>query len=176
MKRDIIKKVKKFVKEEYNKSNPLTKKGLKGHFELVENYAKALLKKENADEEIVILSVWLHDIGTIKGYYKNHHISGAKIAEKFLLKLNYPKNKIEKVKHCILVHRGSKPGKVKLKEAQILINADAMAHFDEINLLLVLYKDKKELLKKLERSYAKLSKRAKPLVKSKLEKARRKLK
>ena len=50
-----------------------------------------------------------------------------------------------------------------------------MTHFDEINLLLKVHKDKKALLKKLENSYSKLSKKAKPLIKPKLEKARKRL-
>ena len=171
----IINRVKTFVKEDYKKSAPETKEGLKGHFEIVEKYANKLCEKEKgSDKEIVKIAVWLHDIGTIKGDYKNHGISGAKIAGEFLRSLNYPKVKIEQVKHCIRVHRGSKSGKVETKEAQILIDADAITHFDEINLLVRMH-GKKETLNKLERSYDKLSSNAKFLVKNKLEKARKDL-
>ena len=49
-------------------------------------------------------------------------------------------------------------------------------NFDEVNLLFKSYDSKEEVLEKLERSYKKLSNKAKPLIKDKLEKARKELK
>ena len=176
MNNEIIQKAKEFVKENYNKAIPRTQEGLKGHFETVEKYALELCEREeDIDREIVMLAAWLHDIGTIMGDYENHHISGARIAGKFLEDLNYPADRIERVKHCILVHRGSKAGKPETREAQILINADAMTHFDETESLIKTDGGKEKVLEKLERSYNKLSEDIKPLMKQKLEEFRKRL-
>ena len=42
------------------------------------------------------------------GERKDHHISGASIARDILNKINYPKERIEKIIGCILNHRSSK--------------------------------------------------------------------
>ena len=44
--------------------------------------------------------------------------------------------KIEKVKHCIHAHRGSKPIKRETVETDCVASADAMAHLDNIPSLL----------------------------------------
>ncbi len=63
------------------------------------------------------------------------------------------------------------------KEAQILTDADAMSHFDNVDgLIKRVYKNKKDTLAKLERSYVKLSEESKPMIKDKLEQAREELK
>jgi uncharacterized protein len=175
MKNKIVKQAKKFLLNEYEKAPLKTKQCFKGHFKAVEKYAKQFSKGKNIDKEVVLLSVWLHDIASVKGQYKDHHIKGAKIAEKFLSKNNYPKEKIKKIKNCILVHRGSKPRKNCSREAQILINADAIAHFDNITPLFKAYKTKQNVLAKLQRSYNKLSPEAKKIMKNKLEKAKKEL-
>ncbi len=172
---EILEQVRNFFKEEWDKASENEHKNFKGHFEGVLKYAKMLGEKEDADMEIVEISILLHDMSSVRGDYEDHHIKSAKIAEELLLKLNYPKEKIEQVKHCILAHRGSMNIKRETKEAQILADADAMCHFDEIDALLNAYKTKEAVLEKLGRSYNKLSEEAKPLVKDKLEKAREEL-
>ena len=42
------------------------------------------------------------------GEREQHHIYGEEIAEQLLTELNYPKERIEQVKNCVLNHRGSK--------------------------------------------------------------------
>lgn len=173
----VLKKVKEYYQTSFNNATPEIKSFFEDHVEKVVNHARELSKEKDVDKELVEIAAWLHDISTIQGEYKNHHANGAKIAEKFLKTLNYPSEKIEKIKHCILNHRGSKERKVETKEAQILIDADAMTHFDEIELLQsTYYKTNKSVLAKLERSYNKMSPEAKKRVKSKIEKAREDLK
>ena len=172
----ITKQVKEYVKKAFENPDANFKGAYENHFIYVVKYALQLAEKENADKEIVEIAAWLHDIGSIKGYYKNHHNVSAKIAEQLLEKLNYPKEKIGQVKYCILTHRGSVPMKKETKEAQILAAADVLAHFDDIDGLIKIYKTNKEVLAKLERGYNKLSDDAKLLVKDKLEKAREELK
>lgn len=183
MSKEIVEKVKEFVKRECEKPQAFFKGAYIRHIIPVVRYAFQLAEKENADKEnadkeIVEIAAWLHDIASIRGDYENYHISSAKIAEQLLKSLNYPQEKIEQVKHCILSHRGSKEIKKETKEAQILADADAMSHFDDIGGILkneLFNNDKRQVLEKLERSYLKLSDYAKPLVRDKLEKARKEL-
>ena len=104
------------------------------HIQAVVKYAKLLATKRKADIEICELSAWLHDYASLqdKKYYKDHHIHGARLAEEFLTDLNYPKVKIEKIKHCILTHRGSINKNKNTVEAEILADADAMAQGNQI--------------------------------------------
>ncbi|MDD5133040.1 MAG: HD domain-containing protein [Candidatus Nanoarchaeia archaeon] len=128
---DIIEKVRNFVEEECKK--PSSKYGYEPylfHFTPVVNYAKILAEELKADKEIVTIAAWLHDIGSIIEGRKDHHISGAKIAEKKLTEFGYPKEKIGKVKQCILNHRGSQNRKRISVEEQIIAEADAMSNFE----------------------------------------------
>jgi len=174
---EIIEKVKEFVKKECEKPESYYKGIFMNHFVLVSNHALQLAERENADKEIVEIAAWLHDIASVRGVHAEHHIVGSEIAEKLLKKLNYPEKKIEQVKHCILSHRASKKIKRKTKEAQIIADADALAHFDDMNNLRKdVYNSKTKILAKLERTFTKLSPYSKTLAKHKLEKARKLLK
>lgn len=129
----IISEVKKFVEEESKK--PTSKYGYEPfiyHFTPVVKYARKLAKEYKADLEIVTIAGWLHDIGSITCGRKDHHLTGAKIAEKKLQELKYPQEKIDRVKNCILNHRGSVKNKPESIEEQILIEADAMSSFDNL--------------------------------------------
>jgi uncharacterized protein len=95
------------------------------------------------------------------------------LAEEILKNLNYPPEKIEIVKQCILSHRGSKPRQKLALEELCVADADAMAHFDSISSLfyLAFFSHKMSideaddwLAKKLERSWSKLSPEAKEIV------------
>ena len=130
---NVIQEIIKFVEEESKK--PTSKYGeepFEFHFKWVAKYSKDLAKEFNADEEIVEIASWLHDIGSIVEGRENHHIIGAKIAEEQLKELNYPQEKIERVKDCILNHRGSREDERKTIEEKIVAEADAMSNFDNI--------------------------------------------
>lgn len=76
----------------------------------------------NDDElEIVILAAWFHDLGYIIKVDGHEEIS-ASYAEEFLLNENYPKDKIEKVKKCILATKVPQKPKNILEE--IICDAD----------------------------------------------------
>ncbi|MFA6548252.1 MAG: HD domain-containing protein [Candidatus Magasanikbacteria bacterium] len=148
------------------------------HIVSVVKYAKLMAKKINADEEVVEIAALLHDYAGIKDYklYEDHHLHGAELAERILKKFNYPQNKIEQVKHCILSHRGSKVTKKLTKEALCIADADSMAHFDSISSLFYLAFSSHKmntdeannwLVQKLERSWKKLSPQAKNIIKNK---------
>ena len=83
-----------------------------------------------------------------------------------LAKYNYPQDKIERVKQCVLNHRGSKDFPRNSLEEKIVADADVMSHFDSIPALfnlafkklnLDLHEGTEFVKKKLERDYNKLS-------------------
>ncbi len=150
------------------------------HIKYVVENAVELAKKYGADVEIVELGALLHDIAMPSEYgeREKHHIYGAEIAEQLLTDVNYPQDKIEKVKNCVLNHRGSKDRPRNTIEEQCVADADVMAHFDCIPSLFELaYKEKnlsisegKEFVKKkLERDFYKLSETSKELLKERYE-------
>ncbi len=179
------------------------------HFSSVVKYSKILGEKNNADLgkttlnsivfpsspnpnieslqgfvdlEVLRIAAWLHDIGSILDGREDHHITGAKIAEDKLREFNYPGEKIQKVKHCILAHRGSKDIKRETIEAEILADADSMSHFDELGGLFkyefiiggINFKQReaqKRVREKLARSYNKLSDSAKKIIQPRYEAA-----
>ena len=109
---------------------------------------------------------------------KEHHIYGEKIADELLTNLNYPQDKKELVKKCVLNHRSSREVNRNTIEEQCVADADAIAHFDRIpSLFSLVYKDKnmpieegKEYVKrKLERDYEKLSPMSRELLKDRYE-------
>ena len=133
MNQEIIKETKKFVKKECEK--PESNYGhepFEFHFEPTVKYAKKLSEELNANKEVVVISSWLHDIGSIIHGRENHHETGAKIAEEKLKELNYPEEKIELVKGCIKNHRSSINNPRSTIEEKIVAEADALSCFDDI--------------------------------------------
>src|SRR3989344_570042 len=109
------------------------------HIMLVVKEAKWLCNfYPSADKEIVEAGAWLHDVGQTwigKVPYKTnenneeHHLLGKKISEEFLPSINFPKEKISQVLHCIEAHRTRKPPAPATIEAKIVASADNLAHF-----------------------------------------------
>jgi uncharacterized protein len=130
---DIIEEIKNFVERECKK--PTSKYGdepFTFHFVPVVKYAEKMADEFGGDKEVVLIAAWLHDIGSIVYGRKDHHITGAKIAEEKLKELGYPAEKIELVKKCILNHRGSQNNSSENIEEQIVAEADAMSSFENI--------------------------------------------
>ncbi len=131
---NFVERVRIFVEEESKK--PTAKYGYEPYeFHLIpmRNYAIKLAQKLNADIEIVEIAAWLHDIGSIINGRKDHHLIGAEIAENKLKELDYPLEKIERVKSCILNHRGSVNNHRATLEEQIISDADTISNFDNIS-------------------------------------------
>lgn len=180
MREDIIKILKNEVYSRAQKPTNKFGEGVYYHIEAVVKNGELLAKKYGADEEVVIIASWLHDIASITDYslYEMHHIHGAEIADQILTELNYDKDKINLVKDCIKNHRGSfKNDKLTLEE-QCVADADAISHFDSVPSLLYLAYVKKGLnieegaefvRNKLKRSYEKLSENSKEFYKEKYE-------
>ena len=152
------------------------------HIKYVVKNATELARKYNADLEIVELGALLHDIAMPSevGPREEHNVYGAKIADELLTKLNYPEDRKERVKECVLRHRGSKDLPRNTIEEQCVADADVIAHFDCIPSLFHLAFGKNEkdmsiedgtefIKKKLERDYSKLSGRTREEIKDRYE-------
>ena len=157
------------------------------HIKIVYELAKQYYKDYDADAEIVALAALLHDVASVTdvNYTKEHHIIGAHIAEEILTSENYPIERIELIKKCILNHRGSKLVDKTSPEEVCIADCDAMAHFYSIpSLLSMVYREKmlsiddgsKFVMDKLDRSYNKMSEKGKKLVKVQYESAKNILK
>lgn len=153
------------------------------HIELVYKIAIKICDEYNADYEIVALAALLHDIASVtnKDFTEQHHIIGSEIAESLLKKYNLRSEKIEIIKKCILNHRGSILMDKNTPEEICIADSDAMAHFYSVpSLLRMVYVEKGMsiddgadfVLKKLERSYNKLSERGKQIIKPQYEAAK----
>ena len=105
------------------------------HIKHVVNESVKLAKEYGADIEIVKISALLHDVAQIKkiGPKEGHNVRGAEIAEQMLLKLNYPQDKIERIKGCILHHSKSKYAEN--IEELCVADADVLAHFNGADLI-----------------------------------------
>jgi putative nucleotidyltransferase with HDIG domain len=135
----IVDSIEKLVKDAcFNKTNIFGPGIWTHHIIFVVKYSKMLAEKLGAEQEIVELAALLHDYAGIKDSSKSeeHHIWGAKEAESILRSFNYPEVKIEKVKQCILSHRGSVVVQKNSVEEICVASADAMSHIDQVVSLL----------------------------------------
>jgi uncharacterized protein len=99
-----------------------------------------------------------------------HHSIGAEKAGEILKGYNYPHDKINKVKSCILNHRSSVNNNKNTVEEICVADADAIIHLTEIaSLFYAAYKEmdknieegQKWIQEKLEKDYKKLSEKSK---------------
>jgi HD superfamily phosphodiesterase len=130
---DIVLEIKNFVEAECQKpSSHYGYEPFAFHFVPVVRYAEKLVSELGGDREVVVLAAWLHDVGSIMYGRKDHHLSGARVAEEKLTELGYPAEKIALVKKCILNHRGSQQNFRETLEEKIVAEADVLANFDNI--------------------------------------------
>ena len=108
------------------------------HITQVAANARQLAPQFHADPEVVEIAALLHDYAGIKdaALHKDHHIHGPVEAERILLTLNYPAEKIAMVKECIATHRASVHVETRSAEGACLAAADALAHIEHVPSLL----------------------------------------
>jgi uncharacterized protein len=128
----------------------------KYHIPLVKAYALKLAEQLKADKEVVEIAALLHDIGRQRFGPENHEVTGAKETVKVLQELGYDDRLIEKVRHCVEAHRGEGRFKPRTLEAKIIANADAMAHFDTVPLLLRVFGRRMSFEESLDIVYKKI--------------------
>lgn len=180
MRQDIIDYLQSKIKRRCELSSNFFGMGCFYHIKAVVDNAVMLAKQFGADEEIVIIAAWLHDVASITDYnlYEEHHMHGAEMAKEILEKFDYDKEKIAQVQSYVLNHRGSKPVERLSIEELCVADADAISHFDNVPSLLYLayvkrnlgIDEEKEFVKaKLIRSYEKLSAESKNFYREKYE-------
>ena len=107
------------------------------HIQYVYKYVVLLSKDKNVDKEVLELSALLHDISMTDMTLdrSRHNEFGADIAEQLLRESNYPEDKVQLVKNCILNHSKRRSEYRTTEEEQILVDADGLSHFDAIKKL-----------------------------------------
>jgi len=151
------------------------------HIQYVYKYVLLLSKDKDVDIEVLELSALLHDIAMtdINLDRSRHNEYGTSIAEQLLKENNYPEDKIELVKKCILNHSSKRIDYRTTEEERILVDADGLSHFDSINNLYSLAHNVMELndedtikfiQDKLTRDYNEISDELKYLIKDKYDK------
>ncbi len=105
---------------------------LLSHVPEAEKWAKLMLKKyPEANKEVVFLAVWLHDFGHYPVPAEvDHAIRGEERARKFLEQESYPKEKMDKVLHCVRSHR-CKDVMPETLEARIMAFCDSASHMTD---------------------------------------------
>ncbi|MBQ4814570.1 phosphohydrolase [Pseudoalteromonas luteoviolacea] len=99
------------------------------HVQRVVKTAKQLAVEEGADLDIVVPAAWLHDCVAVA---KNHpdRAKASKLAadkaERFLIEIGYPQEKLEGIHHAIVAHSFSANVPPTTLEAQIVQDADRM--------------------------------------------------
>lgn len=177
--------VKKIVKDAcYSANNNFSYTVWQHHVIPVAKHSLRLGKILKADLEVLEMAAYLHDYSGIFNFkfYKKHHLHSARLAGKILNDLEFPLEKIDLVKKCIVNHRGSVKMNRKGLEEKILASADAMSHFTELvdmfYLAFGIHKYKTEegakwLEEKLERSWKKIMPAGRKIIKSEREIAKK---
>ena len=140
--------VEKYVKkqiEEYKESSLDHYDFWEEHVKYVYDESMLLAGFYGADKEIVALGALLHDIALINrvGEKKDYHINGEIIARGILTKFNYDEKKKERVLKCIYNHRSS--NNAQSIEELCVADADILAHFDNVQMLLNIAYNKEHL-------------------------------
>lgn len=144
----LVDSVEKYVKkqiEEYKESSLDHYDFWEEHVKYVYDESMLLAGVYGADKEIVALGALLHDIALINrvGEKKDHHINGEIIARDLLTKFNYDEKKKERVLKCIYNHRSS--NNAQSIEELCVADADILAHFDNVQMLLNIAYNKEHL-------------------------------
>ena len=151
----------------------------KYHLLPVINNACMLAEKYGADRDIVEVSAIFHDYANLLDFANrdNHHILGAEMAEAILLQDGFSEDFVKKVKTCIINHRASIVNEKFSKEEICVADADAMSHLDSFVELICwraylgedILSCNNFVKTKIQKSYSKMSKETKELMKDKYD-------
>lgn len=102
------------------------------HIQYVHKYVVMLSKDKSVDREVLELSALLHDISMTDMTLdrSRHNEFSAEIAERLLRENDFPEDKTQLVKKCILNHSKRRQEYRSTEEEQILVDADGLSHFD----------------------------------------------
>jgi len=100
------------------------------HIMEVVAYAQQLAQRTGADEEIVTLAAYFHDISSASMGPQEHNIRSAQMARDWLEQLDYPEARVERVAAAIAAHMrpvtGTERDSLPL-ECRILYDADKIS-------------------------------------------------
>jgi len=125
------------------------------HVAECEKWARRVLKNHSeANQEIVLLAAWLHDIGqAFSPKDEDHAVKSEREARRFLSEIKYPSNLLDKVAHCVRSHR-NKDVQPETIEAKIMAAADSASHMTDICYIDMAQNAGKDVvLSKIERDY-----------------------
>ena len=124
------------------------------HVAEAEKWAKKILQKyPKADKEIILLSVWLHDIGQTIGDNNDHAVESEIESRRFLVNEGVSSEKIERIAHCVRAHR-CRDVQPETLEARLLAAIDSISHMTDFCYIDMASTNTKEVaLEKLERDY-----------------------
>jgi uncharacterized protein len=104
------------------------------HIKVVVKHALILADKYGADKEIVELGALLHDISMPAEYGErgDHFLYSSEMTENILTELEYPRDKLDRVKACVFSHAGRNAHLRSSIEEHCVADGDALAHFDRV--------------------------------------------
>jgi hypothetical protein len=152
---DIIERSKQHFLETYENSDPNVRlyDELPLHVGVLEKWAKHFLsKRSDVNKEVLLSSVWLHDIGQLVGEKEEDHaVRSEREVLEFLPKIGIDEKTTEKIAHCVRSHR-CKDVQPESKEAKYLAALDSVSHLTDIVYINMLETNPKEIvLAKLDR-------------------------
>lgn len=124
--------IREYVKGECS-NTPMGRELYDNHLILVAHYGLKLAIETGADTEIVELAAYLHDFPVVmdKSQFGQHEAKGVEIADKLLKQFNYPADKLERVKRCILNHTSLAKAREASPEEACLANAEVMSQIEK---------------------------------------------
>lgn len=125
------------------------------HLPQVEKWAiKILAQQLDANKDVVLSGVWLHDIGRMVGSQEiDHSINSEEETKRFFSELEVDQDFINQVVHCVRSHR-CKDVEPKTIEAKVVAVADSASHMtDTVYIDMANKKDLDNAKQKLERDY-----------------------
>jgi len=125
------------------------------HAFMVRKFALMIQERVGGDKDIVEVSALLHDIGKAKLLAPEHEEISAVLSKEFLEKMDFDKNKIQRIIECI------KYKNFKSIEAKILRSADSIALIMDKNgqkwyFENILKNNKERIVKELKKSYSEI--------------------
>lgn len=110
------------------------------HLKEVVSASQELLKLYKADEHVVIIASWLHDVSMFKVGNKEetemhrttHHIDSRKISENILDKFNIKNSEKNAILNCVVKHRNIPGYMSESMEEKIVAVADIVSHFNSV--------------------------------------------
>lgn len=127
---------------------------LRIHIQEAEKWALKMLEKyPKADKDVIMLSVWLHDIGHYPIADEDHAVVSEREAKRFFEEEDVNEDLADKVLHCVRSHR-NRDVKPDTFDAKLFAMIDSVSHFTYVPYIAMAQDGRsKDAMKKLERDY-----------------------